>query len=228
MSVASLSGIKYGVYKNIIYDHGATLEDAHYKLKISSKVFNKSYQHCGKFSIHRIEQGSDISPMVWCFISSMLFGCHNQKAHVITLSSPNRVIVVPFSIIGFATDMIKTKCSISCTTTYLGKFKKVETHDFHSLMRKYIKSYLNFHWKQPRKRKRKAGTSRYYISVTYSISTITKSTTGNLSSSNIQGDDSPSFNVMEALNNDSTQSDDEYDSVSTSTTNHEFLTKIIY
>ena len=39
--------------------------------------------------------------MIWCYISSILFGCHNQKAHGLTTASPNVDIEVLFSIIGF-------------------------------------------------------------------------------------------------------------------------------
>ena len=42
--------------------------------------------------------------MIWCFISSILFDCHNQKAQGLTTSSPNRDVVVSFSIIGFIDD----------------------------------------------------------------------------------------------------------------------------
>ena len=41
MSVASLSGRKYGVHKKIVYLHAVTLEEAEYK-------------HCDKFPIHGI------------------------------------------------------------------------------------------------------------------------------------------------------------------------------
>ena len=40
MSVASLSGRKYGVHRKIVYVHAATLEEAEYKLKLSSKTSN--------------------------------------------------------------------------------------------------------------------------------------------------------------------------------------------
>ena len=42
--------------------------------------------------------------MIWCFISSILSDCHNQKAHGLTTESPNDDVVVSFSIIGFVDD----------------------------------------------------------------------------------------------------------------------------
>ena len=87
-----------------MYDHAATLKEAEYKLKLSSKTSNTSYRHYKKFLVHGTGQGSGNSPMIWCFISSMLFYCHNQKAHGLTTASPNGNVVVSFSIIGFVDD----------------------------------------------------------------------------------------------------------------------------
>ena len=42
--------------------------------------------------------------MIWCFISSILFDCHNQKVHELTVASPNGEVVVSFSIIRFVDD----------------------------------------------------------------------------------------------------------------------------
>ena len=43
ITVASISGRKYRVHKKIVYVHAATLEEAEYKLKLSSKTSNTSY-----------------------------------------------------------------------------------------------------------------------------------------------------------------------------------------
>ena len=42
--------------------------------------------------------------MIWCFISSISFDCHIQKAHRLTTASPNGDVVVSFNIIGFVDD----------------------------------------------------------------------------------------------------------------------------
>ena len=104
MTVASISGRKYGVHKKIVYVHVATLKEAEYKLKLSSTTSNTSYQHCKIFPIHGIGQGSRNLPMIWCFILSILFDCHNPKAHGRTTATPNGDVVVSFSIIGFVDD----------------------------------------------------------------------------------------------------------------------------
>ena len=104
MAVVSLSGRKYGVHTKVVYVHAATLQEAEYKLKLSSKTSDASYRHCKKFPIHGTRQGSGNSSAIWCFISSILFNCHNQKAHGLTTASPNGDVVVSFSIIGFVDD----------------------------------------------------------------------------------------------------------------------------
>ena len=104
MSVVSLSGRKYGVHKKIVHVRAATLEEAKYKLKLSLKTLNTSYQHYKKFHIHDTGQGLGNSPMIWCFISSILSDCHNQKEHGLTAASPNGDVVVSFSIIDFVDD----------------------------------------------------------------------------------------------------------------------------
>ena len=72
-----------------MYVHAATLEEAKYKLKLSSKTSNTSYRHYTKFPIHGTGQGLGNSPMIWCFISSILFNCHTQKAQGLTAASLN-------------------------------------------------------------------------------------------------------------------------------------------
>ena len=39
------------------------------------------------------------------FISSIIFDCHNQKAHGLTTASHNGDVVVSFSILGFVDDL---------------------------------------------------------------------------------------------------------------------------
>ena len=104
MSVASLSGRENGVHEKIVCVHAATLEEVEYKLKLSSKTSNTSYQHCKKFPIYGTRHGVENSPMIWCFISSILFDYHNQKAHGLTAASPNGDVVASFSTIGFVDD----------------------------------------------------------------------------------------------------------------------------
>jgi hypothetical protein len=103
-AVASLAGRKYGIHKDVIFIHAQTLEEAEFKLKSATKVSETSYRHCIKFPIHGTGQGSSNSPTIWCFISSVLFQCHNEKASGMLFTSPERDMVVRFNMVGFVDD----------------------------------------------------------------------------------------------------------------------------
>ena len=103
-SIASLAGRKYGIHKDIIFVHANTLEEAEFKLKTSTKISDTSYRHCIKFPIHGTGQGSTNSPTIWCFISSVLFQSHNEKAHGILFESPDGEMMVRFNMVGFVDD----------------------------------------------------------------------------------------------------------------------------
>ena len=103
-AIASLCNWKFGIHKDIVFVHDKTLEEVDFKLKISTKISATSYKHCIKFPIHGTGQGSTNSPTIWCFVSSVLFKCHNEKAHGILLKSPEGHMIVRYHIIGFVDD----------------------------------------------------------------------------------------------------------------------------
>ena len=100
-TIASLCGRKYGIHKDVVFVHAKTLEEAEFKLKISTKMSDTSYKHCLKFPIHGTGQGSTNSPTIWCFVSSVLFQCHNLKAHGILFKSPEGEMIVWYHMIRF-------------------------------------------------------------------------------------------------------------------------------
>jgi Zn-finger protein len=81
------------------------------KLKSSTKVSETSYKHCTEFPIHRTGQGSSNSPTIWCFISCVLFQCHNQRASGKLFTSPAGDTVVRFNMAGFVDD---STCITGC------------------------------------------------------------------------------------------------------------------
>ena len=98
-------------------------------------------------------------------------------------------------------DMIQMKGGILCTVTYLSKFRKGKPYDFHSLMKNYIHTYLKLCCEPPHKCRRKVTTNSDSLLVIDNISTLTEPTT---LLSNIKGNKSPSYDVMKALINYST------------------------
>ena len=104
VSIASLASRKFGIHKDVVMVHAKTLQEAKFKLKTQKGVSESWYSHCTAFPIHGTGQGSGNSPVIWCFVSSILFDCHNQKAHGIVFSSPNRQVVARMSMVGFVDD----------------------------------------------------------------------------------------------------------------------------
>lgn len=98
-AIASLCGQKFGIHKDVAFIHAKTLEEAKFKLKISTKMLE--YKHCIKFPIHGTGQGSTNSPTIWCFVSSVVFQCHNKKAHGILFKPSEGNMVVRCHIIRF-------------------------------------------------------------------------------------------------------------------------------
>jgi hypothetical protein len=64
----------------------------------------ESYSHCIAFPIYGTGQGSGNSPVVWCFLSSILFDCHASKAHGAVFESPDKKSSIQLFMIGFVDD----------------------------------------------------------------------------------------------------------------------------
>ena len=90
--------------KHVNFVHASTLEEAEYKLKLSTKVSETGYKHCIKFPIHGTGQGSTNSPMIWCFISCTLFDCHKAEANVMEILTPFGDHRVLLHMVGFVDD----------------------------------------------------------------------------------------------------------------------------
>ena len=97
---SSLASRKVGIHKDVVMVHAKTLKEAKFKL-----VSESWYSHCTAFPIHSTGQGSGNSSVIWCFV---LFDCHNQKAHGIVFSSPDRQVVARMSVVGFVDDSMTT------------------------------------------------------------------------------------------------------------------------
>ena len=104
LPISSLVARAHGIHRNVVFVHATTLEHAKFKLKYGAKVSEASYSHCTNFPIHGSGQGSSNSPTIWCFISSMLFKCHDSQAHGMIFRSPSGNNTLRMSIVGFVDD----------------------------------------------------------------------------------------------------------------------------
>jgi hypothetical protein len=93
-----------GIQKNVCLIHARTLQEACYLLKTQLGVSDEFYSHCRAFPIYGTGQGSGNSPMIWCFISSMLFTIHQEKAIGASYISPDKSLSVRLFMAGFVDD----------------------------------------------------------------------------------------------------------------------------
>ena len=64
-ALASLINRKFGMHKNVVMVHAATLEKAKYKLKTALGVSEGWYQHSITLPIYGTGQGAGNSPVIW-------------------------------------------------------------------------------------------------------------------------------------------------------------------
>jgi hypothetical protein len=79
-AIASLVSRSHGQHRDVCFVHEETLQEAKFRLKTEMGVTKEFYQHCKAYLIYGTGQGSGNSPMIWVFISSVLFKCHAQYA----------------------------------------------------------------------------------------------------------------------------------------------------
>jgi hypothetical protein len=72
-NLAALVSPKYGVPLPVVMANVKTLQAAKYKLKTELGLSDQWYTHNTDQPIYGTGQGSGNSPMIWCFLSSVLF-----------------------------------------------------------------------------------------------------------------------------------------------------------
>jgi hypothetical protein len=80
-SLASIVSWKLGVPESVVLSNMDTLLKAKYRLKTELGISNEFYQYTNNFPISGTGQGSGNSPMIWCFLSSVLFECYETQAN---------------------------------------------------------------------------------------------------------------------------------------------------
>jgi hypothetical protein len=115
--LASLINRKHGQNRHVVMVNATTLRNARYHLKTALNVSEEFISHCTTWPLQGTGQGSGNSPMIWCFLSSTLFDCHQSQAYyVTTFESPDRTVHVSFSMVGFIDDSTGTVNSFNSTT----------------------------------------------------------------------------------------------------------------
>jgi exonuclease III len=103
-NLAMLVSRKFGVPKAITHTNATTLEKAKYHIRTEMGVAETGYVHTNEWPIYGTGQGSGNSPMIWCFLSCLLFDCYDLQAHKATYSNPDRSEPIEIGMIGFVDD----------------------------------------------------------------------------------------------------------------------------
>jgi hypothetical protein len=96
VSLSSLINRKYGQNRNVVMVNAGTLREAKYQPKTALGVCDAFITHSTAWPLYGTGQGSGNSPMIWCFINSTLFDCHQSQAYGGILEKPDRRVTITF------------------------------------------------------------------------------------------------------------------------------------
>jgi hypothetical protein len=88
-NLAMVASRKYGVHEHVTTTNASNLQRAAYHIRTEMGLSPTSYSHSESSPIYGTCQGCSNSPMIWCFLSSVLYNCHGSNAHAATYSNPD-------------------------------------------------------------------------------------------------------------------------------------------
>ena len=104
ISLAMLVSRKYGVPTFTTESNARTLEKAEYRIRTELGVSETGYTHSEDFPIYGTGQGSGNSPMIWCFLSCILFNCYDDVAYPTKYCNPDKTQSMDLGMVGFVDD----------------------------------------------------------------------------------------------------------------------------
>ena len=104
-NMAMIASRKFGVSAPVTQTNVETLKNARFHIRTELLGLSEtSYSHSTQNPIYGTGQGSGNSPMIWCFISSILFDCCEQQAFSANYCNPDYSNHLDLSMIGFVDD----------------------------------------------------------------------------------------------------------------------------
>ena len=103
-NLAMLVSRKYGIPKLTTQSNARMLETAEYRIQTELGVSESGYTHSVEHPIYGTGQGSGNAPMIWCFLSSVLFDCYEALHYPSSYCSPDRTQQMELGIVGFVDD----------------------------------------------------------------------------------------------------------------------------
>ena len=103
-NLAMMVSRHFGVAKQVTQLNAATRYQARYNIRAELGLSDTSYSYLSTMPIYGTGQGSGNSPMIWCFLSSILDDCYNLQAHPAQYYNPNWTDACSISMVGFVDD----------------------------------------------------------------------------------------------------------------------------
>ena len=103
-NLAMLASRRFGVAKEVTESNVSTLQKAKYHVRTELGLSDSHYSHSLEWPIYGTGQGSGNSPMIWCFLSSLLFDCYDLRSHPADYCNPDWSNKTRVSMIGFVDD----------------------------------------------------------------------------------------------------------------------------
>jgi hypothetical protein len=103
-NLAMLASRRFGVNKQVTLTNAKTLEEAKYHIRTEMGLSESHYSHQDEMPIYGTGQGSGNSPMLWCFLSSLMYDCYDKKAHHAKYSNPDHTNSIHWTMVGFVDD----------------------------------------------------------------------------------------------------------------------------
>ncbi|KAI2497605.1 hypothetical protein MHU86_16911 [Fragilaria crotonensis] len=103
-NLAMLASRRFGVPREVTLSNARTLEHTDYRIRTELGLATEGYQHTSDQPIYGTGQGSGNSPVIWCFLSSILYDCYDEVAFKAAYLSPNRERRTELGMIGFVDD----------------------------------------------------------------------------------------------------------------------------
>ena len=84
LNLATVASRKYGVHEHVTMTNAKTLKHTAYHIRTEMGLSQSRFSHSERSPIHGTGQGSGNSPMIWSFLSSVLYKCYGSNAHAAT------------------------------------------------------------------------------------------------------------------------------------------------
>ncbi|KAI2493074.1 hypothetical protein MHU86_21458 [Fragilaria crotonensis] len=120
---------KFGVSATVSHSNARTLEQTDYRIRTDVGLATEGYQHSEDYPIYGTGQGSGNSPVIWCFISSILYDCYEELASTAQYRTPDNQRKMELGMIGYVDDSNgQTNCfdDIETTATALEVLHKMQ------------------------------------------------------------------------------------------------------